>query len=188
MIATARLYEFVKSLVTALPEIQHFDYWNDNVRAVEGSLDTPFRTPAVFLEVQSVLWDPSPLQSERIQSGSSPDQYGTITFGLHIVTRKAHSSGPDASEVAAFDVVEKVFRAVHFKGSSEGKIQRIQRSQEGQPYGSRVLFDWPMYFSSRLFEEGVSGIDTGELDQVVGPDFGLELEAPRAPGININLS
>lgn len=55
--------------------IEHFDFWNQQVNFIEE--ETPFNTPAVFLEILPIKWD---------QLGGTLQQ-AVVTIRLHIVTQ-----------------------------------------------------------------------------------------------------
>lgn len=76
-----QIFTNVQTKVSAIKDavgndlIEHFDLWNKQVAFMEE--ETPFNTPAVFLEILPIKWD---------QLGGNLQQ-AVVTFKLHIVTQ-----------------------------------------------------------------------------------------------------
>lgn len=94
------LYNDLKEVITKeVPEVRHFDLWNNNVVFVEQ--DIPWERPAVFLEFGDIEWQAVKCDGgERVCRGS-----GEIF--LHIVT-----DWTDTAYQQAFDIGERIWRAL----------------------------------------------------------------------------
>lgn len=150
MSAIKDLYIYVKELVEAIPEIEFFDWWNDNV--ITDGQNTPYPRPAVFFELRSVSWNYATKGTVKNQSTANPERTGDAEFALHIIYDKKDSSGQDVSELVHLDYVEAVYLAVNFSPSKpfiEGQIQLLR--DETVPTHT-VLRDWPQVYSVRLYE------------------------------------
>ena len=157
MSAKKEVYLLVKGLVKDIPDIKHWDVWNDNVER-DGEVDS-FPTPAVFFEWTSALWEESTEGSTQNIDDSLPNQKGTLDFTLHIVIKKSQTEEKD--EIDHFDIEELVYKAVHFKTIAdddtnfiEGKIQRIS---EETVLRHNVYRDKPIVYRVRVIECGTSG-------------------------------
>lgn len=191
MIATRQFYEYVKTIVTGLPENKHWDYWNENLLQEERIKNFP--VPATFFEYNQILWQPSQDGSLGTESDKLPNQYGDVVFTLHNIMSKKSSGSPDKDELDHFDYIEKVFRAVHFAGKDQDfVIGKIQRQGEGQVPAHQVLRDWPMVFTVRLMEIGTTDIG-GDIVEVPGataeiiPDPQLSPYVSEGPDITFDI-
>ena len=101
---------------------KHFDLWNEQVDFIED--ETPFDTPAVFVEFQTINW------GDTIQSA----QRGTLPIRMHVVTewKGATNDGSIYQEEALkrLDMVDgmasHLFNWMH--GENGLTIQRMQRN------------------------------------------------------------
>ena len=176
MSAKKEVYLLVKGLIELIPEIKHFDVWNDNVER-DGEVDS-FPVPAVFFEWTAGIWENSSVGSSENLDDIIPNQNGNLEFTLHIVIKK--SSTEDVAELEHYDVEQLVYEATHFKtvlnpdmDFIEGKIQRIG---EETILRNDVWRDWPVVYGLRVLECGKTGIDDGTLVDAQPVDFEVEPE------------
>ena len=175
MSAKKEIYLLVKGLIGLIPDIKHFDVWNDNVeRDGEG---TSFPTPAVFFEWSSATWSPSTKGSEDNLDDIIPNQHGNLQFTLHNVIKKTNVA--DQDELLQYDIEQLIFEAIHFQtflnpdqDFIEGKIQRFG---EETVIRHQVWRDAPVIYSVDVLECGKTGIGDTIIDaQPV--DFEVEPE------------
>lgn len=90
------------------PVFKHFDLWNRQVEFIEQ--ETPFDTPAVFVEFMPVEW----------RTDKSNTQDATLSFRLHIVTpwyantaANVIDPGIRATALEYLDIPTLVFKALH---------------------------------------------------------------------------
>lgn len=101
---------------------KHFDLWNEQVEFLED--ETPFETPAVFVEFRTINW------GDTIQKV----QRGTVPIRLHIVTewKGASNDGSIYQEKALerLDLVDGLAEHLYdWKSGNSGiNIQRMQRN------------------------------------------------------------
>lgn len=151
MIATKKLYEFVRDLIATIPDINHFDWWNNNI--INDGIQTSYPTPAVFFEYNTIVWESSTAGTDRNCSTGTPEQKGIGEFTLHIIYKKIESSAIDAAEVSHLDIVAQVYKKVHFSGLSETFIEGpLQRIRDEQVLAHTVLRNWSVAFSFNIFE------------------------------------
>lgn len=184
MSAKKEVYLLVKSLVEAIPEIKHWDYWNDNVQR-DGTVDS-FPTPAVFFEYTGAVWEQSSSGSTQNIDDKVPNQKGELSFALHIVIKKSETE--DKDEIRHFDIEDLVYKAVHFKSFEtndfiEGKIQR---SSEDAVLRHNVWRDMPINYTATVLECGNSGVDDGSLVDAQPVDFETEVELSIKNKLNQN--
>ena len=77
------------------PFFKHFDLWNQQVEFLEQ--ETPFNTPAVFVEFDPIAWKTT---GNKIQEAE-------VTVKLHIVTRwyaNTPANTPSAQRIQALDI------------------------------------------------------------------------------------
>jgi len=176
MIATELLYQFIKGLIATIPEIKHFDWWNDNTSPEMQEAGTSFPKPAVFFEYNPIVWEPSTAGTDKNQSSGTPQQMATAEFNLHIIYKKIESSAIDAAEVSHMQIVELVFRKVHFSGITENYlVGHIQRIRDEQVLTHRVLRDWPLAFGATLFECPTPDADVQPVEPWT-PDVQIEIK------------
>lgn len=171
MSAKKEVYLLVKGLIALIPEIKHFDVWNENVER-DGEV-TPFATPAVFYEWSSCVWEPSTEGTVENLDDLRPNQKGKLQFTLHIVIKKTNVA--DQDEIAHYDTEQLVYDALHFKSALnpeldfiEGKIQRF--SEDTIPRHN-VWRDLPVIYSVDVIECGTTGVDDGSLEDAQPVDF-----------------
>lgn len=195
MSAKKEVYLLVKGLVSLIPEIKHFDVWNDNVER-DGEVDS-FPTPAVFFEWSSSVWEKSSVGSTENFDDKIPNQNGSLEFTLHIVIQKV--STEDVAELEHYDIEQLVYEAVQFQtvlnpelDFIEGKIQRLT---DIPILRNQVWRDWPVVYSVNVLECGKTGIDDGTLedaapfDVVLDVDLIIETPIPSTGnGLNIIIS
>lgn len=194
MSAKKEVYLLVKGLVSLIPEIKHFDVWNDNVER-DGEVDS-FPTPAVFFEWSSSLWEASSVGSTENYDDKIPNQNGNLEFTLHIVIKK--SSTEDKAELEHYDIEQLVYEAVQFKtvlnqelDFIEGKIQRLS---DEPILRHQVWRDWPVVYSVRVLECGLTGIDDGSLvdaqpfEFVIEPELLIENNDKKGNGLVIQIT
>ncbi len=119
----AQLYLDIQSRLQAilgtdnLPLIKHFDLWNQNVQFMEE--ETPFTTPAVFVEFLPIQWESHGLKVQRAE----------LVFRLHVVTRwMLHTAfnGPDQDTAVSYlDIPENIYAKMQYNsaGSSNGFVR-----------------------------------------------------------------
>ena len=101
---------------------KHFDLWNEQVDFIED--ETPFETPAVFVEFQTINWSDTMQQVQR----------GTLPVRLHIVTEWKGSTNDGSiyqeQALKRLNLVDGL--ASHLFNWKHGRdgvnIQRMQRS------------------------------------------------------------
>lgn len=100
----------------------HFDLWNEQVDFIED--ETPFDTPAIFIEFRSINW------SDTMQNM----QRGTLPIRLHVVTewKGSTNDGSIYQETALkrLDLVDNMAGHLFNWRATEGNtdIQRMQRT------------------------------------------------------------
>lgn len=100
--------------------IQHFDLWNQQLEYIEE--ETPFATPAVFVEFLPIAW--------RHQGQGVRD--ATIVINLHVVTRRNtptwnNPSPYDADALNFLDLLDAVNLCLHgFKAQYFGGLTSVQ--------------------------------------------------------------
>jgi hypothetical protein len=189
MSAKKEVYLLVKGLVSLIPEVKHWDAWNDNVER-DGEVDS-FATPAVFFEWTAGAWDNSKKGGVGNYTDILPSQDGNLQFTLHIVIKK--SSTEDVAELEHYDIEQLVYEAVHFKSILnpeldfiEGKIQRLS---DDTILRHKVWRDWPVVYSVQVLECGKSGIDDGSLEDAqpvtfeVTPELIIKHTGNEKPGV-----
>lgn len=193
MSAKKEVYLLVKSLVNAIPEVKHWDVWNDNVQR-DGEVD-PFPTPAVFFEYTSGVWEASSSGSTQNTDDKLPNQNGTLIFTLHIVIKKSETE--DKDEIRHFDIEDLVYKAVHFKSlETDDFIKgKIQRSSEESVLRHNVWRDKSVNYTVEVLECGDSGVDDGSLVDAQPVDFETDIELTiknkpnqKAGTLTINIS
>ena len=193
MSAKKDVYLLVKGLINAIPEIKHFDVWNDNVqRDGEG---TSFPTPAVFFEYTSAVWQMSTIGNTQNEDDIRPNQQGALVFGLHIVIKKTNVA--DQDEIKHFDIEELVYNAIHFKSFEEPKPDfiegKMQRVSEDSVLRHKVWRDLTVNYQANVLECGTTGIgdtvvDAQPVDFDVEPELFIENEEKPTPKLIINIS
>lgn len=92
----------IKALKT-IPEIQHFDLWNQNVEFAQEDI---FPTPAVFVEFDPILY----------KAVKETKQYADVAIKLHIVTdasgQSYDGSTSQSDSLQFFDLIDKIYRAI----------------------------------------------------------------------------
>ena len=123
--------DIYKALVEKLKEyadaegnrvFKHFDLWNEQVEFIED--ETPFDTPAVFIEFQTINWGDTMQKVQR----------GTLPLRLHIVTEWKGSTNDGSiyqeQALKRLDLVDglssHLFNWRH--GQNGVNIQHMQRS------------------------------------------------------------
>lgn len=101
------------------PLFKHFDLWNQQVEFIEQ--ETPFQTPAVFVEFMPLQWR---TLGNRVQDAD-------LTIRLHIVTEwhglTADYSPEEDFELRYLDIVDSVVAAMHgFVAPNTNTWMRIQ--------------------------------------------------------------
>lgn len=90
MDARLEMFEAIKELVEEqIPEIKHFDMWNENV--VYAEQDEAYPLPALFLEFGKIEWNPvknGTFQGQRLDAMSVG--FGPVRF--HLVTEWGEGS------------------------------------------------------------------------------------------------
>lgn len=171
MSARKDVYLLVKSLIVAIPEIKHFDVWNDNIER-DGEVDS-FPTPAVFFEWTKGLWEASIKGKIDNRDDLFPNQNGDLEFTLHIVIKK--TSVEDQDELLHYDIEDLVYKAVHFQSildpNSDFIEGKIQRFADDTILRHKVWREWPVVYTVRVLECGLSGIDSGDLTDAQPADF-----------------
>jgi len=193
MSAKKEVYLLVKGLIALIPEIKHFDIWNDTVER-DGEVDS-FPAPAVFFEWTAGLWDTSTVGSTDNYDDVLPNQKGKLQFTLHIVIKKTQTEEKD--ELDHYDIEQLIYEAIHFQtilnpelDFIEGKIQRIA---DDTILRHKVWRDWPVVYEVNVLECGKSGIDDGSLTDAQPVDFEVEPELiipneiKPLPGLTINI-
>lgn len=194
MSAKKEVYLLVKEIINEIPEIKHFDVWNDNVER-DGEV-TPFPVPAVFFEWTTGIWSLSTKGNVQNLDDLRPNQQGNLTFGLHIVIKKTNVA--DEDELFHYDIEELVYNAIHFKSFDppepdfiEGKIQRIG---DDAILRHNVWRDWVVNYMVNVLECGTTGIDNDSVVDSQPVDFDVETELtikntekPK-PSLTINIS
>lgn len=99
------LYQKITDRLRRLvPEIKHYDLWNQNVEYLES--EAVFDTPAVFVEFAPIRW--------ATLSGSV--QQAEVTFNLHVVTSApaptAIGSSYEEEALRVFDLLDKIAAAL----------------------------------------------------------------------------
>lgn len=100
---------------------KHFDLWNEQVDFIED--ETPFETPAVFVEFKSIDWGDTMQNMQR----------GTFPIRLHVVTewKGATNDGSIYQDEALkrLDIVDGMATHLFNWSHKEGEtyIQRMQR-------------------------------------------------------------
>ena len=195
MNAKKEVYLLVKGLVSLIPEIKHWDVWNDNTER-DGEVD-PFPTPAVFFEWTAGLWEPSSIGSTQNLDDLLPNQNGDLQFTLHIVIKKSQTEEKD--ELDHYDIEQLIYQAIHFKTILNPELDfiegKIQRTSDDTILRHKVWRDWPVVYSVRVLECGNSGIDDGSIvdaqpvDFEVEPEFLIKHDGNETPGsLIINIS
>lgn len=189
MSAKKELYLMVKGLVKEIPQIKHWDVWNNNILR-DGEV-TPFPTPAVFYEFVSGSWDKSTKGSTLNQTAITPIQSGLCEIAIHVIIKKTRIKGKD--EIRHYDIENLVYKKLHFKKGNciEGALQRVR--DEAVP-DHNVWRDMTVVYSATLLESGESGIDC-EIEEVENVDFdtSVDLQIDRSMetgkrGLTINIS
>ena len=194
MSAKKEVYLLVKELINAIPEIKHFDVWNDNVER-DGEV-TSFPVPAVFFEWTTALWNLSTVGNSQNSDDLRPNQQGTLTFGLHIVIKKTNVL--DQDELKHYDIESLIYDKIHFKSFEEptpdfieGKIQRIG---DDAILRHKVWRDWTVTYAVNVLECGTTGIgdtltDAQPVDFDVEPELIIKnKEGQSGGGLIINIS
>lgn len=102
-VVTAQLKEQV-------PEVAHIDLWNQNVEYLEQ--ESPFPTPAVFIEFAPIQW-------VRVQNPAYREEVveADITLHLHVVTEcrnPTYEGSPYREEgLRVFDLLDEIARALY---------------------------------------------------------------------------
>jgi len=175
MSAKKDVYLLVKKLIGEIPEIKHFDVWNENVQR-DGEV-TSFPTPAVFFEWTTSLWELSTVGSTQNEDDTRPNQHGKMTLGLHIVIKKTNVK--DEDELFHYDIESLVYDKMHFKSFEsepdfiEGKIQRIGDEPILQ---HKVWRDWTVLYDVNVLECGTTGIGRNILEDAQPVKFIVEPE------------
>lgn len=101
------------------PIFNHFDIWNRNVEFAE--VETPFATPAVFIEFMPISW----------RNNSNKVQEADLRIRLHIVTRwfsgTADYSPTEQKALEYLDIADTVFK--HLQGFSGSNFNRWTRTE-----------------------------------------------------------
>lgn len=194
MSAKKEVYLLVKKLISEIPEIKHFDVWNENVER-DGEV-TSFPAPAVFFEWITTLWEPSTVGNTQNIDDARPNQQGKAMFGLHIVIKKTNVK--DEDELEHYDIESLVYDKIHFKTFEdttpdfiEGKIQRIG---DEPILRHKVWRDWTVIYSVNILECGTTGIDDTLTDAqptkfVVEPELTIKNKAGQEGGkLTFNIS
>lgn len=194
MSAKKEVYLLVKGLISLIPEIKHFDVWNDNVER-DGEV-TSFAEPAVFFEWTQSQWDKSTVGSTGNFDDVLPNQKGNLEFTLHIVIKKTNVA--DQDELLHYDIEQLIYEAIHFKSILNPDLDfiegKIQRSFDDTILRHKVWRDWPVKYTVEVIECGKSGIDDGSLTDAQPVDFEVEPEliipnTPKnSPSLIINIS
>ena len=101
---------------------KHFDLWNEQVDFIED--ETPFDTPAIFIEFRSINW------SDTMQNM----QRGTLPIRLHVVTEWKGSTNDGSiyqgTALKRLDLVDNMAGHLFNWRATEGNtdIQRMQRT------------------------------------------------------------
>lgn len=101
---------------------KHFDLWNEQVDFIED--ETPFDTPAIFIEFRSINW------SDTMQNM----QRGTLPIRLHVVTEWKGSTNDGSiyqeNALKRLDLVDNMAGHLFNWRTTEGNtdIQRMQRT------------------------------------------------------------
>lgn len=101
---------------------KHFDLWNEQVDFIED--ETPFDTPAIFIEFRSINW------SDTMQNM----QRGTLPIRLHVVTEWKGSTNDGSiyqeNALKRLDLVDNMVGHLFNWRTTEGNtdIQRMQRT------------------------------------------------------------
>lgn len=187
MSAKKEVYLLVKKLIGEIPEILHFDVWNDNVER-DGEV-TPFPVPAVFFEWTTSLWNVSTVGNTQNVDDTRPNQQGSLTFSLHIVIKKTNVK--DEDEIKHYDIEGIVYDKIHFKSFEEptpdfieGKIQRIS---DDTILRHKVWRDWTVVYSVNVLECGTTGIDDTIVDAqpadfIVTPELTIKNDVNQKGG------
>jgi hypothetical protein len=117
-----KIFTDIQARVTAIKDaeendvIKHFDLWNKQVAFIEE--ETPFLTPAVFLEILPIKWD---------QLGGNLQQ-AVVTIKLHIVTQwfsqTAKNNPNQADAIKYLALPQQVFDVMN-KFTIEGSNQFV---------------------------------------------------------------
>lgn len=103
------LFLFIQTLLQGIPEVKHFDWFNDQFNTEEDEL--PFQTPAVFIEIL-------PYQT---QSLGKLRQAADIRFNLHVGQQLYANTRRGAKEqtkaLSHLNLNDLVFAALHGKFS-----------------------------------------------------------------------
>lgn len=183
------LYLKIKELVKGIPEIKHWDAWNNNV--IRDGEVTSYPTPAVFYEFISCIWEPSTRGSIINTTDKTPNQSGVFEIALHIVIKKTKKA--DLDEIRHYDVENLVYQKIHFSELDiiEGTIQRLR--SEAVP-DHNVLRDWSIVYGGKIIQPGITGIGC-ELTEAtdVGFDIDVDLDIDRSQetgkrGLTINIT
>jgi hypothetical protein len=108
-----KIYEFIAGLLTSIDEqpVKHVDIWNNQI-AFLGE-ETPFATPAVFIEFMPIQW-------EVVCAGGYAEVYGAdVGVKLHVVTD---------SRVGKWSEVISVFELIDAIGAALSNADRISDS------------------------------------------------------------
>ena len=194
MSAKKEVYLLVKGLVSLIPEIKHWDVWNDNIER-DGEVDS-FPTPAVFFEWSAGTWQPSTVGSTQNFDDILPNQNGDLQFTLHIVIKKSKLQEKD--ELDHYDIEQLVYEAVHFKTVLNPELDfiegKIQRFSDENILRHKVWRDWPVVYALRVFECGKTGIgesiiDAQPVDFEVQPELLIKHTGDAKPGsLTINIA
>lgn len=101
---------------------KHFDLWNEQVDFIED--ETPFDTPAIFIEFKRINW------SDTMQNM----QRGTLPIRLHVVTEWKGSTNDGSiyqdAALERLDLVDNMAGHLFNWRASKGNtdIQRMQRT------------------------------------------------------------
>ena len=176
MSAKKEVYLLVKGLVSLIPEIKHWDVWNDNVNR-DGEVD-PFPTPAVFFEWTASSWSESTVGNEQNFDDVLPNQDGSLQFTLHIVIKKSKLQEQD--ELDHYDIEQLIYEAVHFKTVLNSELDfiegKIQRFSDDTILRHNTWRDWPVVYALKVIECGKTGIDDGTIEDAQPIDFEVEPE------------
>jgi len=187
------LYNHVKTNVTLLSSIKHFDYWNENIQ--NQDVATSYQTPAVFFEYSTIEWIESTKGSFEKCTDKTPPLQGYAEFTLHIVIRKNESSDIDTSELRHFDVINDVYKSVQW--TTFDQIEgHIERKRDQDDINHNALRDWQMTFGCNVLESGETNIGNtiidandpvGTIDAEINVDPQVDMPFIGGNGIKFNL-
>lgn len=87
-------------LKTALPQIAHFNKWNNQL--VNIADEVPFPRPALFIEIEPVQWEPVNKRQKK----------GNISIIFHLVTDSYDTFADDADGLEALDLTDIATREI----------------------------------------------------------------------------